>query len=169
MTTLDIIVIVVFAVALVMGIRKGIIVQAGSLAGLLLGVLACHLFGDALTSWLISAGVLNELGHMWASILTNLLLFIVVYLSAHAVASFFKQVTHALSLGFFDRLAGGLFSAFKWMLVLSILFNMWLFLKPGTNFRALCPMAHGHAVQAILDLGPSLLDWAMDCAADAAG
>ena len=46
MTKLDIVILVIFVVSVVLGFRKGLIVQAGSLGGLLLGVLLCHIGSD---------------------------------------------------------------------------------------------------------------------------
>jgi len=165
MTTLDIIVLIVFAGALVMGFRKGIIEQAGSLGGLVLGVAACHLWGDKAALWLVQNHIVtpSEGGVCVESVLGNVLLFIVVYAGVRLAAHFVKSLTHALALGFIDRLAGAAFCALEWMLVLSVLFNLWLVFRPETDFTALCPLANGHAIQSILDLGPWLLGFATGC------
>ena len=110
MTTLDIILLIVFVVSVALGFRKGLIVQAGS-----------------------------------------------------AVAHFCKQLTHALALGGLDRLGGAVFSLFQWMLVLSILLNLWQMVKPSTNFLAMSTLGNGHAIEAVMGLAPGLLGWAVGC------
>lgn len=162
MTKLDIVILIVFVVSVAVGFRKGMIVQAGSLGGIVFGVLLSHLAGD----WL--AGVIAAHGGDGAgvptyvdSVLANIVLFVAGYLSVKAVAHFFKQLTHALSLGALDRIGGALFSLFQWMLVLSLLLNLWVVIKPGTNFCAMSTLGNGHAIEAIMALAPGLLGWAL--------
>lgn len=53
MSIIDIIILVVFIGAAVYGWWRGMIVQIGSLAGVLLGILLCRLFGDGFSGFLI--------------------------------------------------------------------------------------------------------------------
>ena len=93
--------------------------------------------------------------------LANVILFIAGFLGVKAVAHFFKSVTHALALGGLDRVAGALFSLFEWMLVLSLLLNLWLVIKPQTDIHALSTLGNGHAIEAIVNLAPKLLGYAL--------
>ena len=156
MTTLDIVLLIVFVVSVVLGFRKGVIVQAGSLGGIILGVLLCHLFGARCAAFIAGSGAPTYIDN----VLGNIIVFIVGYLSVRAVAHFFKQLTHALALGGLDRIAGAIFSLFQWMLVLSILLNLWHMVKPSTNFLAMSTLGNGHAIEAVMGLAPALLGWA---------
>lgn len=160
MTTLDIILLIVFVVSVALGFRKGMIVQAGSLGGILLGVLLCHIFGDRCAAMIAGAG---EAPTYVDCVLANIIMFVVGYLSVRAVAHFCKQLTHALALGGLDRLGGAVFSLFQWMLVLSILLNLWQMVKPSTNFLAMSTLGNGHAIEAVMGLAPGLLGWAVGC------
>lgn len=46
---LDIVIIVIFAVSAIMGYRKGLIGQIGSVAAIIIGILACRMFGPQVT------------------------------------------------------------------------------------------------------------------------
>jgi len=158
MTTLDIVILVVLVASLAIGFRKGIIVQAGSLGGIVLGVVLCRLFGIRLAAIIAGAEAPGYID----SVLANVILFIGGFLSVKLVAHFCKQLTHALALGGLDRLAGALFGLFKWMLVLSILLNLWVMVKPGTDVTAMSTLGNGHAIEAIMGLAPAVLGWAIN-------
>ena len=162
MTKLDIFILIVFVVSVAWGFRKGVIVQAGALGGLILGVLLCHIGGDYIAAMIASKGAdaATQPGYV-DKVMANIILFIIGYLSVRIVAHFFKTVVRSLSLGVLDRIAGALFSCFEWMLALSILLNLWLLVKPATPFLAMSTIGNGHAIEAILSLAPALLGWAV--------
>ena len=157
MTTLDIVLIIVFVVSVVLGFRKGIIVQAGSLGGIIFGVVLCHFFGDRCAMLLAGAG---ETPGYVDCVLANIIVFVAGYLSVKAVAHFCKELTHALALGGLDRIGGAVFSLFQWMLVLSIVLNLWQMVKPSANFAAHSTLGNGHAIEAVMGLAPAMLGWA---------
>ena len=47
MSIIDIVIVVVFVGAIIYGLYKGIISQLGSLGGIILGIIACRIFGDS--------------------------------------------------------------------------------------------------------------------------
>ena len=162
MTTLDIIILVVFAGSVAIGFWKGMIVQVGALGGIVFGIILCHLAGTWLTGVIAGHDAEGAASTTYIdSVLANIILFIAGFLSVKVVAHFCKQLTHALALGTLDRLGGAVFSLFQWMLVLSILLNLWLVIKPGANICAMSAIGNGHAIEAIMALAPKLLGWAL--------
>ena len=160
MSVIDIIILIVFVGAIIYGLYKGVIAQLGSLGGIILGIIACRLFGDYATEF-----VSNILPAMTSdpkttayvnSVEGNVLLFIVVYVLACLIAKLMRKITHALCLGLFDRLIGAVFCIFKWFFVVSILLNLWQVLSPETNIAKMSTLANGTAIQAIIDLAPTL-------------
>lgn len=155
---IDIIILIVFAGAVFVGIRKGIIAQIGSVAAIVLGILACRLFGDKATE--ITCALIPELtsdsatSHYAASVLGNVLLFVLVYLSAKLLASLVKTAAHALMLGILDRVLGVVFCMFKWFLVMSIVLNLWLALFPSSGLVSSSKIGNGLAVRTVLDIAP---------------
>lgn len=165
MTTLDIVILIVFVAAVAWGFRKGIIMQMGALGGIVAGVVACRLAA----SWLATeiAGCHGADGGEVASpsyvdiVLANVILFIAALVCVKLVAGLFKRITHALCLGALDRIAGALFCLFEWMMVLSLMVNLWLVIKPKADFHELSTIGNGHAIEAIVNLAPMVLGYAM--------
>ena len=48
MSAIDILIIIVIAIAAVYGVRKGMISQLGSIVGIVAGIVVCRLFGETL-------------------------------------------------------------------------------------------------------------------------
>ena len=71
MSTIDIIIIIIAAASLIYGFWKGFAVQMGAIAGVIVGILACKLFGDDEALWVgsilpsfsedgVAAGFINK-------------------------------------------------------------------------------------------------------------
>ncbi len=157
MTTLDVIILIVFVGAVAYGFYRGVIVQVGAVAAILFAVVLCRLGGEPLAEFIAGDDAPSSLDLVVAKVIA----FVVGYLSVRVVASLFKKATHALSLGGLDRLGGVVFSLFQWMLVLSLLINLWLVIKPDPPLSELSTLANGHAAPAIVRLAPAVLGWAL--------
>ena len=157
MTTLDVLILIVFVASVAVGFWKGIIVQVGAVGALVFAVVLCRLGG----AWLASVIAGNDAPGELDTVVAKVILFIAGYLSVRVVASLCKKATHALSLGALDRLGGVVFSVFQWMLVLSLLINLWLVIKPEPPIEQLSTLANGHAAPAIVRLAPAVLGWAL--------
>ncbi|MCM1449366.1 MAG: CvpA family protein [Clostridiales bacterium] len=159
MSTIDIIIIVVFIGAVIYGYWKGVIVQIGSLAGILLGILACRLFGPWLTGVLGGATGSSDsidMGYI-NSVIANVILFLLGFICAKLVARLIKTVTTAVKLSVVDKLLGVIFCLFEWFLVLSILLNVWQVLRPGDNITRSSTLGGGRAATVVMDLAPTVL------------
>lgn len=158
MSTLDIIILIVFAASILYGVKRGIIAQLGSVGGVIVGVAACRLLGDQ-TALLIAR--LTESGAAQPgyvdSVAANVLLFIAGYLLTRVLAKMLRGVAHALCLGIADRIGGALFSLFAWFLAFSIAMNLWQVLTPGSDVTRHSRLSDGRAARAILDLAPKVL------------
>lgn len=160
MSVIDIIILIVFVGAIIYGLYKGVIAQLGSLGGIILGILACRLFGDYATE--VMSNILPvmtsdaETTAYVNSIIGNALLFIIVYVLASLIAKLMRKITHALCLGLIDRLIGAVFCIFKWFFVFSIVLNLWQVFLPESNIIKMSTLANGIAIQTIMDLAPTL-------------
>lgn len=159
MTTLDIIILIVFVGSVALGFYYGLLKQVGSLGGLIAGIVLCRLGSDWLTAAIAGASAPTYTD----IVLAHLILFLIGFCCVKAIAHFCRQLTHALSLGIVDRLGGVVFCLFEWMLVLSLVLNLWLLIKPQTSIAALSTLANGHAAPAIVALAPKVLGWAFGC------
>lgn len=158
MSTLDIVILIIFAASILYGLKRGVIAQLGSVGGILAGIVACHLFGDsaaALTGRLL--GTESASACYVNSVMANVTLFIAGYLLTRLIAKLLHAVVHAVFLGIIDRIAGALFSIFSWFLIFSIALNVWQVLTPSTDIAASSRLSDGKAARAIIDLAPNVL------------
>lgn len=132
MTTFEIFLIIFAAIAIVWGAIVGLIRQLGSIAGIVLGILACRLFGQDAAYWLAS---MAESGSSRAllTVLAYVVVFLVAYLCAWAVARLVKVAAKKMQLGVLDRLCGAVFKLFLFMFCLSLAMNLWAAIAPDLS------------------------------------
>lgn len=163
MDTLTIITIIVFAAAIILGAIKGIVKQLGSFAAVVLSIIACRIFSEPATA--IAARILgvsetdSALNHYTCAIIGCAAVFLIVWLLVWMVARLIHRVVTAVKLGPLNSIAGALFMAFKWMLVLSLAFNAWLALAPDSPAVA----RPSQIVDAVESLAPATLGFIKDC------
>lgn len=160
MSIIDIVILIVFIAAAAYGWWRGMIVQIGSLAGVLLGILLCRLFGNAFCdflSGLFSDGKPSDDTVYISGVIANVILFIIGFICAKLVAHLIKTVTHAVKLSLIDKLCGVVFAIFEWFLVLSILMNIWQICRPGSHILSDSSLGGGRAAHAIMNLAPNVL------------
>lgn len=158
MNTLDIIILILFAAAIIYGLRRGVIAQLGAVGGVLVGILACRLLGDWCATIVarLSGDAAATSGYI-DSVIANVVLFVGGCMLTRLIAKLLKGVAHALCLGFFDRIAGALFTLFAWFLCFSIILNLWQVLSPGQSVASHSNLSGGRAAEAIIDLAPKVL------------
>lgn len=158
MSWIDIIIVGVFAFAVVRGLRQGIIGQLGSLAAFVLALIACRAGGQAMADamrGLVPDSLENTpMGGYVASILGGAIVYGVVYYLVRLVARFIRTVTHALMLGPVDRALGAIFSVLKWGVGLSVVLNLWLALFPKSDFVKESTIGGGIAAENLMELAP---------------
>lgn len=158
MSTLDILILIAAAIGLITGMIKGLVRQIGSLAAIVIGILACRAFGANATS--IMASILPQglsegsMGQYIPSVLGNIALFLIVYIAVILIARALSTLTHAIFLGPVDRTAGALFGLTKWLLLASILINVWLTIVPQAEISG---MAGGRLAQFTADIFPWMM------------
>ncbi len=128
MTTLDIIILATILVAAVAGAMKGFIGQAGTIVGVILGIICCRVFGSTLCARLIDpAGAHAETYR----VALYVLLFIGVVLLVRLLAGAVIKLFGAMRIRVVDRVAGAIFSAGIWLLIASIAVNLYLLAVPA--------------------------------------
>ena len=105
MNLLDILLLVILAMAALLGLKRGLIGTILSLVGLLLGVVLAGRFhgpvGNFLSRWISNPDT--------ASIVGFAVIFVATMVAAWLVASFLRRFISMLLLGWVDRIGGALF------------------------------------------------------------
>ena len=152
---LDIIILAVLLAAVVIGFCKGFLSQIGQIAGLIVGVIACRTVSPVLIEWLLQ----NEEPSSFTYAASYIVVFVVAYLVVYLLVRLIRSAVHALKLGVFDRLAGVVFKVLFWQLLLSIAFNVVVFI---TNDRKPFEDANHPWREVVLDFAPTLLGFVSD-------
>lgn len=112
---LDIIGIALIILLFARGYRKGIIVAAFSLLGMILGVICAMKLSGKLAAWLMGKGIVTS---SWGLIVSYLILFFGVVLLLRLGARILERSARAVWLGGINKLTGGilyaLIGAFVW-------------------------------------------------------
>lgn len=157
---IDIIILILVAAGLVLGYMKGLVGQVATICGIALGIIACHLWGDWATQVLVE--IVPETAS-WpepeytTGITANIVLFLLVFLGIKIVGAMFRSVMAKLHLGLIDRMGGALFCVFKYLLILSMVLNVWYMFSPDS---AMFTKRHGMdnvPFDVTMKLAPSLL------------
>lgn len=156
MIAIDILIILLFVVAVIYGLRRGVITQLGSVGGVIVGIIACRLFSDQLAE--LFAGKNPDANDVYVSgVFASVILFLVGYILARMVARMIKTVSNTFKLTIIDRIAGAVFTIFEWFLVFSLLLNIWQAFRPDIDVTAGSKLAEGRAAEAIKDFAPKVL------------
>ncbi|MDE6377622.1 MAG: CvpA family protein, partial [Duncaniella sp.] len=148
MAIIDIIILIVFAVAVIAGFRKGFIVQIGSFAAILTAIIACRLFGAQVTELMLAhcEGEPSVWQRYSASAMAYCGVYIIAYYAVVLVARLCRKAVGVLMLGPLDSIGGALLSVFKWFMALSVAANLYIALFPGGNWLATSRLCGGKAV-----------------------
>lgn len=115
MNIIDIILTIILVWALINGLRKGLISQACTVVGLLLGVWLAFKFNGSLSEWI---GVQIE------GVAAYALLFAAGVLLAWLCSLISGWILHGIGLGFVDKLGGALLSLIFYCLLSSLLLGL---------------------------------------------
>lgn len=132
MSLIDIVLIAVVLIAAIMGAVKGFVHQAGTIVGVILAVLACRFWGGDVADMLVNPA--DEYASIYR-VLVYALVFAAVFIIVRLIAMLFGKVLSAMSVRFIDRLAGAIFSAIAWTLIMSIVLNVYLAFAPSDRAR----------------------------------
>jgi membrane protein required for colicin V production len=118
MNYIDLVLGIILIIAAIQGFRKGFIVEAASLAALILGIWGAIKFPD----WTV--GYISKTFNYHSSSLGTiafLVTFIGIVILIHILGKILDSTIKAVALGFLNRLAGIIFGVLKTAVILSIL------------------------------------------------
>ena len=118
MNIFDLVFLVIFIWAAYKGFSKGLIIQAASLAALLLGIIGAIKF-SGYTAFVLTKkfNVTGEYLQLTAFAIT----FVIIVIAVHIIARLTEKFVKAVALDFVNRILGLLFSTIKMAFIISII------------------------------------------------
>ncbi len=117
---LDIILLIPIVYGLIRGIFRGLVGELTAIVAVVAGVVCAKLFAPEVAD--VLTGIFTW-GKQVCELLAYVLIFAVVTLGLHLLGNLLARMLSAIALGWLNRLAGGLFGALKWALVVSVVLN----------------------------------------------
>ena len=136
MTLIDALIILVLLAGTIAGFLRGIISQVASIVGFALGIFACLTVGNQATELLVTlipSAASWPLAEFTTAAVAQGTLFMLVMLTCRVIAFSVKGLARRAKLGLADRLGGSALGAFKNMMVLSLLLNLWFVISPTSS------------------------------------
>lgn len=148
---LDILILAIVIVGGILGFKRGILSQVGSILAVLVGILAARMFGPRV-SCIFAGGEPGFVDLVSGYGVVFLAAYLLVWLLAHMVRSVFRLV----KFGFVDKLCGALFRIAEWLLLLSLALNFYILLtdRPGELINPAKPWR-----EAVVQMAPAVLGY----------
>lgn len=119
MNSVDIVIVIILALAFISGFKRGLLQTITSLVGLVLGIYCTFHFSHFAGGFVAAAFHWSEETTRWVSFA---LTFLVVIFLAHLVGKIVTKVIDIVALGLLNKLLGGFFSVVQYALILSVIF-----------------------------------------------
>ena len=121
MNWIDLIIAVPLLIGIILGVVRGILKTIGTLVGLILAILLSYFFSESLShpfaDWF-------SLTPHQGYVLAFFVIFVLTLLICVTVAWLLEKLLKSITLGWVNRLFGGLFGLLKYALLLSVLINL---------------------------------------------
>ncbi len=118
MNYIDIIIAIPLVWGFIRGLSKGFIIEIASLIALIVGIWAGIHFSDFVCSLLGSNFGWDS---SYVPLVAFIIIFIIIIIAVFVIAKLLEKVINIIALGFINRLAGAVFGALKYAVILSIL------------------------------------------------
>ena len=155
-----IVVIVVAVVAVIKGFHSGFTGQISGVLGFAFGTVCTHVFSEeaeAAIRWLLP-GIAGHVGAGFIySVMSAALVYVVVYLLFKVLTRVLKSAMQVFYVGMLDKLLGAAFCLAKYMLLLSIVYNLIVCVNPSSQLMRYATADDGNVVECVMLLGPGLL------------
>lgn len=115
MSWLDIIILLPLLIGLIRGLMKGFVIEITSIVAIVLGYLGSRLWGAICTTWLMNQFSWPE---TVCTVVAYALLFITISVVLHLLAKLLTKLFKTVSLGWINRLFGGVFGMLKWAIIM---------------------------------------------------
>lgn len=118
MNVLDLIIGIILILFAIVGLRKGLIIEAFYLASFIVGIFGAMYFSDWVASWL-SGFVDAALDYL--TVIAFIITFVIFVVLTRFLGRLVSDLVSSVHLGFFDKVGGFLFGILKGGLILSVI------------------------------------------------
>ncbi|MCM1319970.1 MAG: CvpA family protein [Muribaculaceae bacterium] len=161
------ILIIVLVAAIFRGWKRGMAKQLAPLLGLAFGFVAARIFCEQAAEMLdpvipaadtfAPAPFGEPMRHYTACMIGASLIFAVVYIVFRLLGIVLSRALNILHTGAINSIMGAAFCLAKWVLIMSILFNLWLIIRPNCDLRKFCSYGDGNLVELVMEVAPAML------------
>lgn len=158
--TYHIVVIAVAVLAVIKGFRRGFTGQVSGVLGFAFGTVCAHVFDSEAESLMRSLlpGLDGRLGAAFIySVTSAALVYVSVFLAFRIFTKVLRSAMQVFYVGMLDKLLGAAFCLAKYMLIVSIVYNLILCVNPTSPLMKYATAEDGNVVEAVMMLTPSLL------------
>lgn len=155
-----IIVIAVAALAVIKGFRSGFTGQVSGILGFAFGTVCAHVFDEQAEGFvrMLLPGIQGRLGAAFIySVISAVLVYVVVYMLFKMFTKVLRSAMQVFYVGMLDSLMGSVFCLVKYMLVVSIVYNLILCVNPSSPLMRYANADDGNVVECVILLAPGLL------------
>lgn len=115
---LDLFILIVMSAAAIKGFISGFLAQVGQIAGVVVAVLVCRLFGEPLLA------MVSEEASIGTCIGVYGILAVGTYFGVWCLARLLRTAVRAVKIGIADSIGGAVFKMLQWGLALSLVLNV---------------------------------------------
>lgn len=155
-----ILILIVAAIAVVSGFRRCISGQLSSLLGMAFGIVCCRIFG-AEFSQVIKTGITWISTSPYKDYTSEVVSFSIIYLIVYFIFNFVTRIlqyaVRSFGGGMLDRIIGALFSLIKYLMFLSIAYNLILCHNQNTVLLNAVAADDGNMIESVIKLESGLL------------
>lgn len=159
MVVYHIIPLLVATLAFTKGYKKGFMKQIPNLIGFCFGIICAHIFStpveEILRSFLPAFSTHTQ-GHFFYSVFSRGLTYIIVYRLLSFCTGFLK-IIFSSSPEILGRISGSIFCSVRWVLMLSVVYNMWLGINPRSELLKYAKSDDGNIVEMTMLYGTAIL------------
>lgn len=152
--------IIVAVTAIVKGFRSGFTGQVSGVLGFAFGTVCAHVFdteSESLVRGLLP-GLSGRVGSEFAySVISAALVYAIVFVAFRLFTRILRSAMQVFYVGMLDKLLGAAFCLLKYMLVLSIVYNLILCVNPTSRLLKYATAEDGNIVEVVMMLAPGLL------------
>lgn len=155
-----IIALLTIALALVRGYCTGLAAQVGGVLGWAFGVVVTRIAREDLEIWISDAfpGLCEgcEASYIVATI-TSVIIYLPIYFGFNLFSRPLATILKVFNAGALNSIAGSAFCALKWLMLVSLGFNLFLCWKPQSSLCRHATAPDGNVVYGVMMIAPSLL------------